>query len=763
MGKEMTVRKKYFALLILVCSAVLAGGCAEKIRREVLFSYGTILRNEFIYSVGKVIPVTIEQTTEFDGSFSGNGLYLFYSSDRERGNFDIYLRSLSDITTVRITDHPARDISPAVSSNGKWLAFVSRREDPEGDIFVVRVNPEELLAGAEKSPTGVPSLDSMAKNITLHRDPVSKDIGIVRDATPVWSPDGEHIAFSSNRDGKDNIWMIEPDGKKMRQITRKGGLYPRFSTDGKKIIFISYRDEGQNGDIYTVDVASGTEKRISSTPHIELYPGFLGNEDEIVYTRIDGDANNDGRIDLKDPSRLVYRNLKTGLEYPLTLRSQSSFAARWSGALKKVNERYHNVIIYSDQTGDNININIIPEEGIIPKKNTAEHQHGLAQMYLSEYDDDERYLLGLERVYHFFGDKRDTLSKIYTAKALVEAGRAHAGMGNLREADRIQKVLSSLTRDNKDFRFALSEYLKTINQGKPGDSILRSAIDNMRKDDAVKEYLPFIIEDLGDEEARLGKSQAALSVYSALLADFPKYKRTDNVAFKAAKLLYPAVSPILPEPFVRTINSGNVYLKIDAAKSIINIFAKEPSYTKKINAAGAILREYDKKSDKEVTALMQYVAGETFYREGNHKSASEYLEKTLAGVGKTNFLFYKANMLLGKISEKKGNLAGMEKYYFENVKNYLLRWKQNDFREILTRLVHYYDDRGMKLQKEGKHSAAAGFYEKYITVVTTAHLLRRFGDIYSDFGTRAHVNYIDSFSRTGNTEVKLQGPGEKVQ
>ena len=79
-------------------------------------------------------------------------------------------------------------------------------------------------------------------------------------------------------------------------------MYPRFSGDGKKIIYISYRDKGSNGNIYTVDLATKKEKKITNTSDIELYPSFMGNTQEIVYTLINRDTNRDGKIDLKDNS-----------------------------------------------------------------------------------------------------------------------------------------------------------------------------------------------------------------------------------------------------------------------------------------------------------------------------------------------------------------------------------------------------------------------------------------------------------------------------
>ena len=118
-----------FALLL--CSFALAG-CAKQ--QVILFDYDAILKKAFVTdaeSPGRTIPVVAEKSTEIDGTVAavkdGNGIgyYLFYSSVKERGNFDIYLRSLSGVETVRVTKHPSKDFAPAISPDGRYLAFVS--------------------------------------------------------------------------------------------------------------------------------------------------------------------------------------------------------------------------------------------------------------------------------------------------------------------------------------------------------------------------------------------------------------------------------------------------------------------------------------------------------------------------------------------------------------------------------------------------------------------------------------------------------------
>lgn len=67
------------------------------------------------------------------------------------------------------------------------------------------------------------------------------------DIHPVWSPDGEYIAFASNKEGNYNIFIMELESRKIKRVTtgKAKDQYPEYSPDGSKIAFISDRS-GEN-------------------------------------------------------------------------------------------------------------------------------------------------------------------------------------------------------------------------------------------------------------------------------------------------------------------------------------------------------------------------------------------------------------------------------------------------------------------------------------------------------------------------------------
>src|SRR5918996_1623773 len=77
-----------------------------------------------------------------------------------------------------------------------------------------------------------------------------------------WSPDGEMIAFTSDREnGIDEIYVMNADdGSDVTRLTDNNAndLAPSWSPDGERIAFASDRDENATHDIYVMNAADGS-------------------------------------------------------------------------------------------------------------------------------------------------------------------------------------------------------------------------------------------------------------------------------------------------------------------------------------------------------------------------------------------------------------------------------------------------------------------------------------------------------------------------
>jgi serine/threonine protein kinase len=144
-----------------------------------------------------------------------------------------------------LTDIPGVQKSPNLSPDGKSLLFVSRG-DVDDDIFLLRVggeNPVNLTEGHAGN-----------------------------DEEPAFSPDGERIAFSSQRDGG-GIFVMGATGESPKKIT-SDGAHPSWSPDGRKVVYstepvVSPYWRSTTARLWVVDVATGDRKRLYEGDGVE--------------------------------------------------------------------------------------------------------------------------------------------------------------------------------------------------------------------------------------------------------------------------------------------------------------------------------------------------------------------------------------------------------------------------------------------------------------------------------------------------------------
>jgi len=141
--------------------------------------------------------------------------------------------------SARITDQPGPELFPSLSPDGRSILYAARTSD-NWDIFLQRVGG--------KNPT----------NLTADSP--------VDDNHPAFSPDGEQIAFQSDRNGG-GIYLMGATGESVRRLT-DFGYHPAWSPDGKEIVFASTwiaRPEvrfGSNSQLWVVNVATGERRRL---------------------------------------------------------------------------------------------------------------------------------------------------------------------------------------------------------------------------------------------------------------------------------------------------------------------------------------------------------------------------------------------------------------------------------------------------------------------------------------------------------------------
>jgi Tol biopolymer transport system component len=161
------------------------------------------------------------------------------------------------------------------------------------------------------------------------------DGGMAFDTQPKFSPDGKWIAFISDREGSENVWIMHPDGSGVKQVSKDPNnefASPSWSPDGN-YIFVSKAGFGINTFevwMYHVNGGSGVQitkaKPTPTTPRRERgnAVGVVASPDGkyLYYAKRQGGFEYNAQFPLWQIAR---RDRKTGDEDVLLEQAESSF------------------------------------------------------------------------------------------------------------------------------------------------------------------------------------------------------------------------------------------------------------------------------------------------------------------------------------------------------------------------------------------------------------------------------------------------------
>ena len=232
--------------------------------------------------------LTNHLNNDWSPSWSPDGKRIVFMSDRD-GHvhvhgwplYEIYVMDADGGNQQNLTNDPNDDRDPSWSPDGKRIVFRSNRDGHAID----RVSTNEIYA--------MDADGSNPQNLTNH---------LHEDRYPSWSPDGKRIAFSATRDGHfennfgitEEIYVMDADGQNQQRLTenRKIDWHPVWSPDGQRIAFASDRKgDLQNFEIYVMDADGQNQQRLTENREYDNSPSWSPDGQRIAFmSRRDGNA-----------------------------------------------------------------------------------------------------------------------------------------------------------------------------------------------------------------------------------------------------------------------------------------------------------------------------------------------------------------------------------------------------------------------------------------------------------------------------------------
>lgn len=215
-----------------------------------------------IYSQVKLLNETCLTTNSFDdryASYAPNGGKIVFESNRE-GNWQIYLMNSDGSEQDRLVTNNYNDRRPSWHPSGEMILFESDRSG-KFQLYTLDLNNLQV-----KQLTAI-------------------DIGEPIFAS--FSPDGETIAVSIREsENKSNIVLIDSNGQTIKTLTKTDlrSFYPRWSNDGKEIVYFSRKEtENLDDEIYRLNIETGKEQRLTDWPKHNFCPSWSNDNSKIVY------------------------------------------------------------------------------------------------------------------------------------------------------------------------------------------------------------------------------------------------------------------------------------------------------------------------------------------------------------------------------------------------------------------------------------------------------------------------------------------------
>lgn len=152
-------------------------------------------------------------------------------------------------------------------------SLIGCSDSPGGPAEIIEPTTHPLLFSSNRALGEFAPMEIYKAKIDA-TDTINLTHNAANDIDAAWSPNGKLVAFSSNRSGNYDIFVMNEDGTAVRQLTTdpSDDTQPRWSPDGTQLVFTSFKDGGATAttdkfttDLFLVNADGSNIRHLTST------------------------------------------------------------------------------------------------------------------------------------------------------------------------------------------------------------------------------------------------------------------------------------------------------------------------------------------------------------------------------------------------------------------------------------------------------------------------------------------------------------------
>lgn len=381
------------------------------------------------------VRLTFSQGSSFDVAMIPGKNVGFFTSNRS-GNKDIYAIDFSTRVSTPITVVSSDEESPTVSSDGKFLAFSGKKNDPIGNIFYSEV--EDLTSAVEKEN----------QFIEIKRPGFS-------DTAPAFSLGGKYLYFLTRKVGGRYNYLAAYDLNEKKTTTFPELVCDEIISLEDQVIGCSYL-----GILSVFDIETKKIRSSAGSPEFKIsHPDYDKSTGELVFLVRDFDTNKNGMIDFEDNPQIwtaTYGSKEISLLMPYLFSTKEKIFPKLKDGrivFSEKNGKYYDLVVSGGSR----------EHGSLKYAKSEEHLDFLLKGAILNSKDKEVLLRSVDALNTLKPQKElsyfyENILKPYCTKVKVcsyeEVARLHQGDIKLK---RILDLLLPSKEYSSNYVFRLSE------------------------------------------------------------------------------------------------------------------------------------------------------------------------------------------------------------------------------------------------------------------------------------------------------------------